>query len=157
MSLNPLLLLLAVACTAPAAEPPTPAPAAPAPPAPAAPEPGLITDEACVAKGGRVITQDTYAHLDRRHDPDEVRAPFRICRVPSPKNGLACGGEADCEGGRCFCAGALSRPNPQADPALRALDGQPAEGRCSDEPVESGSWFCLVVDGRANLNGIIVD
>ena len=163
------LLLLCLACAPRAAEPPAPvvepppAPVVEPPPAPVVEPPaapvatGLITDEQCEAMGGVVITQDTYAHLDRRRRDDEPRQPFRICHVPSPRNGAACQGDADCEGGKCYCAGALSRPDPQRDPALRALDGAPATGRCSDEPIPSGSWYCLVVDGKANFNGIIVD
>lgn len=154
---SPLLLLLLVpACAPPIAAQPADQP--PPPPAPQpAPQPALITDAECLAKGGRVITEQTYAHLDRRRHDDEARTPFRICKVPSPQNGASCRGDADCEGGRCFCDGALSRPDPQNDPALLALDDQPTTGRCSDEPVASGSWWCLVVDGKANLHGIIVD
>lgn len=138
---------MAVPAEAPAATPTT----APAP------QPALITDEECVAKGGRVITEQTYAHLDRRRDPSEPVTPFRICKVPSPKNGAACGDAADCAGGRCWCAGALDRPNPANDPALAALDGTAATGTCSDEPIPSGEWRCLVVGGKVVVHGIIVD
>jgi len=152
----PLIAWLTLACTADA---PLAAPASEAPPpapAPAA-EPALITDEECLARGGHVVTEETYAYLDRRHDPDAPRQHFRICRVDSPKNGAACSGEADCQGGRCWCTGALSRPNPGDLPELRALDGQPATGVCSDRPIPSGEWRCLVEGGKANIHGIIVD
>ena len=155
------LLCLTLACTPTAADPPAapePAPTAAtvATPPPTAPQPALITDEQCIAKGGRVITEQTYAHLNRR-ERDEPVTPFRICKVSSPKNGETCKGDEDCAGGRCFCQGALSRPNPMNDPALAPLDHTPGEGRCSDEPVPSGDWFCLVSGGQINLHGIIVD
>lgn len=136
--------------------PPAPPTTAPNPP-PAPAPPTLITDAECLAKGGQIWTEQTWAHLDRRRDPDHTPAPFRVCHVPSPKNGAACTGEADCAGGRCWCTGPLDRPDPQRDPALAALDGSPATGRCDDEPIPSGEWRCLVVDGKAVLHGIIVD
>lgn len=134
----------------------SPPPAPPAPPA-APPPPALITDAECLAKGGEIWTEQTWAHLDRRRDPTETPRPFRVCHVPSPRNGAACAGEADCAGGRCWCEGALSRPDPQRDPALLALDGLPTAGRCSDLPIPSGEWRCLVVGGKAVIHGIIVD
>jgi hypothetical protein len=114
----------------------------------------MITDEQCIARGGKIVTEQTYAHLRRRETPV---TRFRICRIPSAKNGAACSGDRDCAGGRCFCTGALARPDPQSDPKLRALDGTAATGQCSDEAVPSGSWYCLVEGGKAELNGIIVD
>jgi hypothetical protein len=156
-------LLFLVACSPSAASPtpapaPAPVPSASAPPVPSpAPPPALLTDDECIAKGGRVITEQTYAYLDRRHDPDRKPAPFRVCRIPSPKNGHACAGEADCDGGRCFCTGEFSRPDPENDPALLARDGQAGTGRCSDEPVESGAWWCLVEGGKVHVQGFIVD
>jgi hypothetical protein len=117
----------------------------------------MITDEECVARGGKIVTEQTYAHLSRRRDPDRPVHPFRVCRIPSPKNNATCRGESDCAGGRCYCTGALARPNPGDDPKLRALDGTPGTGQCSDEPVESGSWFCLVEGGKIQLSGIIID
>ena len=149
-----LLLLMATSCALPAAEPPAAEPPTAEPPT----EPAMITDEQCLAKGGQVITEQTYAHLDRRHREDDApRQPFRVCHVPSPKNGAACRDDADCEGGRCFCDSPLNRPNPQRFPELAALDGTQGTGRCSDEPVPSGEWWCLVVGGKVVLNGIIVD
>lgn len=120
------------------------------------PPTGLITDEECAARGGHVETQDTYAYLDRRRR-DEPRTPFRVCRVPSPQNGQACSDESGCAGGRCWCVGALSRPNPQDDPTLVVLDGVAGLGRCDDRPIESGVWRCLVGGGVIHLHGIIVD
>jgi hypothetical protein len=117
---------------------------------------GLITDDECRARGGTVVTEETYAHL-RRANPDAPVTPFRVCRIPSAKNGAACQGDGDCAGGRCFCTGALARPDPENDPALRQLDHTPATGRCSDEALPDGSWFCLVEGGTVRLNGIIVD
>ena len=43
------------------------------------------------------------------------------------------------------------------DPEMQKLDGTPIVGRCSDDGFEQGRWYCLVRDGKANLNGIIVD
>lgn len=153
-----------------AADPTTePAPVAPAPVAPGPvapepvapteppqPEPGMITDEACLAKGGQIVTEETYAHLDRR-DPDAPRTPFRVCRVPPQENGKACTDDSQCGGGDCRCAGALGRPDPRNDPKLVPLDGTEGVGVCSDAPLPSGSWFCLVIDGKVTLNGVIVD
>jgi hypothetical protein len=123
--------------------PAVPAPAAPAastPPAtPTTPEPTRITDAECAARGGRVITEETYAHLDRRPERRHTGTPFRVCYVPSPKNGEVCTGEADCAGGRCLCDGELGRPDPQRDVALRAMDG----------PLPSGSWHW---DYRSRMN-----
>ena len=117
----------------------------------------MITDDECVARGGKIVTEQTYAYLRRARAPDEPVTPFRICRIPSPKNGATCRDDVDCAGGRCMCTGALARPDPENDPALRALDHTPATGSCSDEPLPDGSWFCLVVNGTVHLNGIIVD
>lgn len=156
-----LLALLLLACRSTSVLPPHP-PMEPVltPEAEAAPVPdpvlALITDEECVARGGTVVTEETYRHLDRR-DPDGPRTPFRVCRIPSPENGKACTGKVDCGQGRCYCTGPLSRPDPQRVPDLLALDGTAGEGRCSDEPVESGAWRCLVVDGKVELQGLIVD
>lgn len=146
-------MLLLLACFSREIEP---AVALPTEPPVAPPAPALISDEECVAKGGQVVTEETYAYLDRRHR-DEPRTPFRICHYPSPKNGEACRKEADCAGGRCFCTGPLDRPDPQRFPELRALEGQEVTGRCSDSPLPSGEWHCLVSDGKARLQGIIVD
>ncbi len=119
--------------------------------------PALITDDDCLARGGAIVTEETYAYLRRARAPSEPIAPFRICRIPSPKNGADCRADGDCAGGRCFCTGALARPDPENDPALRALDGTAATGRCSDQPLPDGSWFCLVEGGMVHLAGIIVD
>lgn len=121
--------------------------------APAAP--AMITDDECRRRGGRVITEQTYAYLNRR--PNAHRTPFRACRIPSPRNGASCRGDDDCAGGQCLCTGALSRPDPEIDPALRAFDGTPATGRCSDEPLASGSWFCKVARGTVVLQALIID
>ena len=117
----------------------------------------MLTDEQCVARGGHIETEQTDADLRGERSPDEPVTPFRICRIPSPRNGASCRGDADCAGGRCFCTGALSRPDPEDDPALRALDGTATTGRCSDKPLPDGSWFCLVEGGTVHLNGIIID
>jgi hypothetical protein len=117
---------------------------------------GMITDEECVKRGGQIVTDETYAHL-RRGDPHAPVTPFKVCHFPSPKNDASCRGDAECGTGRCFCTGALARPDPMTDPKLRALDGTPATGQCSDQPLPSGSWFCLVHDGKVMLHGIIVD
>jgi hypothetical protein len=121
------------------------------------PDGAMITDDQCTARGGKIVTEQTYAHLSARRDPNAPVRPFRICHIPSPKNGAVCRDETDCAGGRCFCTGALARPDPQSDPKLRALDGTQATGQCSDEPVPSGSWYCLVGNGKVQLSGIIVD
>lgn len=142
------------AASAPPPAPPPPV-AAPAP-APAA-APAMITDDECRARGGTIVTEQTYAHLRRARSPDAPVTPFRICRIPSPKNDATCRGDGECAGGRCFCTGALARPNPADDPALRALDRTPATGQCSDRALPDGSWFCLVEDGTVRLDGIIVD
>ncbi|MBV8758511.1 MAG: hypothetical protein JO257_14595 [Deltaproteobacteria bacterium] len=127
-------------------------------PAPkAAGTPGMITDDECFARGGSIVTEETYAHLRRARGPDEPVTPFRICHIPSPKNGASCRGRADCDGGFCRCAGALGRPDPDNDPALRAFDHTHGTGRCSDEALPDGSWFCLVEGGIIELNGIIID
>ena len=101
----------------------------------------MITDADCLARGGQIVTEQTYAHLRRGRAPDELVAPFRICRIPSAKNDATCGGDGDCAGGRCYCTGALARPNPQDDPALRALDGTagPAAAPTTRCPTASGS------------------
>jgi hypothetical protein len=117
----------------------------------------MITDEQCTARGGKIVTEQTYEHLRGRRDPGQPVTPFRICRIPSPKNGASCAGEKDCAGGHCFCTGALARPEPRNDPKLHALDGTVANGECSDEPIPSGSWYCLVEGGKVRLDGIIVD
>ena len=156
-----LATAIAAGCGASDSRPPTrdvaaghPAGSAATATATAAPQ---ISDDECRARGGQIVTEQTYAHLRRARRPDEPVTPFRICRIPSPKNGAACRGDADCAGGRCFCAGALARPDPGDDPALRALDGTAASGRCSDQPLPDGSWFCLVEDGTVHLDGIIID
>ncbi|HEY1555087.1 MAG TPA: hypothetical protein VGF94_09670 [Kofleriaceae bacterium] len=126
----------------------------------AAPAPAgapLVTDDECRARGGEIVTQDTYADLRRSRAPSEHVAPFRICRFASAKNDRACRSDGDCAGGRCFCTGALGRPDPDNDPALRALDGTTATGQCSDRALPDGSWFCLVEGGKVHLAGIIVD
>jgi hypothetical protein len=120
-------------------------------------QPGLISDEECRARGGEIVTEQTYAHLRRAGAPGGPVTPFRVCRIPSANNDAACRGDADCAGGRCFCTGALARPDPSNDPALRALDGTAATGRCSDRPLPDGAWFCLVEAGTVHLAGIIVD
>ena len=137
---------------------PAPVDGAPAPVVAAAPDAGtgLITDEACLAKGGQIVTEKTYANVERRR-PDVPVTPFRVCRVPSSANGKSCRGESDCDRGRCFCSGPLGRPDPENDPALVKLDRTPATGICSDGPIPSGSWFCLVEGGLVHLDGIIVD
>jgi hypothetical protein len=148
-----------VAAKAPA-DATTPAPVDAASHAPvdaASPTPGLITDDECIKRGGQVVTEQTYAHLRRSRAPDEPVTPFRICRIPSGKSGSACRGDADCAGGRCMCTGALARPDPERDPALSKFDGKAGVGRCSDEPLPDGTWFCLVEDGIVHLHGIIID
>ena len=119
--------------------------------------PAMLTDEQCRARGGQIVTEETYAHLRHEGPRDQPVTPFRICRIPSPKNGASCRADADCAGGRCFCTGALARPDPENDPQLRALDGAAATGQCSDQPLPDGAWFCLVEGGHVHLNGIIVD
>lgn len=153
------MLLLFACLSRPADAPPAaPAPAAaPAPPAPAA-EPATITDAECVARGGHVETEDDNPYAGLGRDPDAPAVHYRICRIPSPANGRACRSEADCQGGRCRCTGALSGPLPNDDrPEIEALNGAPMTGVCSDEGFMPGRWYCLVTDGKANLNGIIVD
>jgi hypothetical protein len=115
----------------------------------------MISDDQCIARGGHIETEQTYAHLGRRHD--RPARPFRTCRIPSPKNGATCGDDDDCAGGRCFCTGALDRPDPADDSALLPLDGTVATGRCSDQPLPSGSWYCLVRRDHVMLHGIIID
>lgn len=118
---------------------------------------GLITDEECLARGGTIETELTYEHL-RRREPRAPMQPFRICRIPSPRNGDDCRDDADCAGGRCFCTGDLGGPNVASRrPELLTRDGQAAVGRCSDARLQSGSWFCLVDEGRVVIHGIIID
>jgi hypothetical protein len=120
--------------------------------------PAMISDEECVARGGKIVTESTYAHLRRHADPDVPPTPFSICHFPSPKNGLACGDERDCSGGHCFCTGELSGPDVlRRHPALESLDGTAGAGVCSDEPVASGAWFCMVSGGKIRFHGLIVD
>jgi hypothetical protein len=118
----------------------------------------MITDEACIARGGHIETEkdDRWAGLGRH--PDAPRRPYRICRVPSPANGKSCADAADCQGGRCLCTGILSGPLPNDDrPEIQALHGTPHTGVCSDDGFMPGRWHCLVSGGQANLHGIIVD
>lgn len=133
----------------PSASPPANSPAA---------VPTSITDAECLARGGRVETEQTEAWLRRRPSaPGEVVQPYRVCRIPAPENGHACSSSAACGLGRCRCEGELARPNPASDPALRDRDGAPGTGACSDAPLESGTWWCLVEDGKIVLHGIIID
>jgi hypothetical protein len=81
---------------------------------------------------------------------------WRVCRK-NVKDGQACRDEKDCGDGRCFCTGALSGPNPGSNPKLRHLYRKPAVGTCNGGPISSGEWRCLVIDGKAELYGIIVD
>lgn len=186
--LGPMWLLMAAACgpgsesgpalapEARAAAPPPPSAIAgaerPAPTAAAAATPGAagstnasaatataLSDEECVRRGGRLVTESTYAHLsDRRRAPDvPPPAPFRICRFPTSNSGKACTTSADCPNSHCMCTGELDRPNPQRDPALAGLDGTPSAGVCRDGPFESGVWWCKVDAGKVNLHGLIVD
>ena len=153
----------ASARSAPVTPPANPAPSATlllpdAEAVPAAPsDAGFITDEECLARGGSIETEQTYAD-DGRRDPDVPLVPFRICRIPSPENGRECRGDAECGSGRCFCAGDLAGPDvARRRSDLTDRDGSPAVGVCSDEHLPPGSWFCLVEDGRAVLSGIIID
>ncbi|APR81151.1 Hypothetical protein A7982_06498 [Minicystis rosea] len=125
---------------------------------PEAGAPEMITDDECRARGGKVVTEKTYEHLNRRpRRPGEVVRPFRVCRIPSPENGKACRDKRDCGQGWCMCTGDLARPNPMLDPSLQKRDGEPATGVCSDAPLPSGMWWCLVGEGKAQLHGIIID
>jgi hypothetical protein len=129
-----------------------------APPVTAAPTaPVLITDEECLASGGEIVTEHTYADL--RHASETPIEPFKICHHPSPKNGAPCRDSDECAGGSCYCTGELSGPDPadRAGGALLARDGTPGLGVCADRPIPSGSWYCLVVHGAVHLHGVIVD
>ncbi len=118
----------------------------------------LITEDECRRRGGQVMTEQTYAHLRRRHRPgSESTHHFSICHYPAKENGQSCGNDSDCGGGHCFCTGKLDRPNPGDDPELRVLEGKPAKGICSDEPIPDGEWRCLIKNGKIELSGIIID
>jgi hypothetical protein len=150
-----MLFLLACASHpgAPAASPPIAA----APSDPPVP-PGMISDETCIARGGHIETEADNPYARDGRDPDAPVAPYRICRIPSPANGHSCRDDADCQGGMCRCTGVLSGPLPNDPrPEIQALHGQPTTGECSDDGFMPGRWYCLVGDGKANLNGIIVD
>lgn len=128
------------------------------PPQPVAAVPESITDEECLARGGRIETEQTEARLRRRPPrPGEVVRPYRVCRVPSAENGRACSSSVGCGLGRCRCEGELARPDPANDPELQRRDGTRGTGVCSDAPLESGTWWCLVEDGKVVLHGIIID
>jgi hypothetical protein len=119
----------------------------------------MITDEQCLARGGQLVAVPKHASPRGRPGLDDEGGgdAQTICRYPSPKNGAKCRGDGDCAGGFCLCTGALDRPNPQDDPKLKALDGTPATGACSDGRLPKGKWFCVVKDGKVELHGIIID
>lgn len=117
-----------------------------------------ITDQECLVHGGRIATEQDEAYLRRRPPrPGELARPYRVCRIPAPENGRTCASSGECGLGRCRCEGELARPDPANDPALRALDGTAAAGRCSDTALPSGCWWCLVEDGRVVLHGVVFD
>jgi len=150
-----ILIVFIVACGSQQAPLPAPAPVHVDAGVDAGLAPGMITDDDCFARGGHIDTEQTYAHL-RRARTGPI-APFRICRIPNPADGKTCSGDNDCNGARCMCQGALARPDPDNDPALRKLDGTAGTGVCSEQALPDGSWFCMVEDGKIHLNGIIID
>jgi hypothetical protein len=127
--------------------------------APSSYSPALISDEACIAGGNRVVTrvfQRNYRSPWREGEPDE--RTDRVCLRPSDGR-KTCSSAGDCFSGRCRCTGDLARPEPENSPALQKLDGTRATGVCMDE-AESllpGTWWCLVQDGTIHLQGIIID
>lgn len=143
--------------------PPVVAPVVPAPLASStelAPPSELValTDEQCVASGGRVWTEKDAARLDKRlRQGGEPLQPFRVCRYPAPENGRSCTDSDACGAGRCRCTDGLAGPNPHADPRLAPLDQTSGAGVCSDEPLPTGDWYCLVEGGLIQLRGLILD
>ena len=110
-----------------------------------------------MAQGGVIrVPEPRASHGDPSESLDSPRVS--ICYRAPPSLGKACRGAADCERARCMCTGDLAGPlRNNLDAKLKARDGKPAVGRCEDDSLIPGKWFCMVKDGKANLRGIIID